>query len=186
MRGSRRRRAARYADAVAAEAQAAHAESARAAERAWSAWEADLDALAALAADDRCRRFLQSTSIPLAERLSAAQRAAGDALSARGLGLLRLLAEQRALDLTREIARRVRAAADEAQQVDRVHVTAAVDLHGEELDELRAQLTTPGRTLRLTTDTDPALLGGFVVRRGDDILDVSVRARLHALASTLR
>jgi len=177
MRGSRRRRAARYVEAVVAEAQAAQA---------WDGWEADLDVLSVVADDDQSRRFLQSTSIALDDRLLAVQRAAGEAISARGLGLLRLLAEQREVDLTPEIARRFRDAADEAQNVDRVHVTTAAALDEAEVRDLRDSLTTPGRSLRLTTDIDPALLGGFVVRRGDDVLDLSVHARLQALASTLR
>ena len=177
MRGSRRRRAARYVEAVVADARAGQA---------WDAWEADLEVLSAVADDDSSRRFLQSTSIALDDRLFAVQRAAGDALSVRGLGLLRLLADQREVDLTQEIARHYRDAADEAQSVDRVHVTTAAALEDAELGDLRERLTAPGRTLRLTTDTDPALLGGFVVRRGDDVLDLSVRARLQALASTLR
>lgn len=177
MRGSRRRRAARYVEAVVADARAGQA---------WDAWEADLEVLGAVADDDQARRFLQSTSIGLDERLQAVQRAAGEALSVRGLGLLRLLAEQREIDLTQEIARRFRDAADEAQSVDRVHVTTAAALGEAELRDLRDSLTAPGRTLRLTTDIDPALLGGFVVRRGDDVLDLSVHARLQALASTLR
>ena len=116
MRGSRRRRAARYVEAVVADARAGQA---------WDAWEADLEVLGAVADDDQARRFLQSTSIGLDERLQAVQRAAGETLSVRGLGLLRLLAEQREIDLTQEIARRFRDAADEAQSVDRVHCTTA-------------------------------------------------------------
>ena len=177
MRGSRRRRAARYVEAVVADARAGQA---------WDVWETDLEVLRAIADDDQARRFLQSTSIGLDDRLGAVQRAAGAAVSARGLGLLRLLAEQRDVDLTSEIARRFRDAADEARQVDRVHVTTAAALDASDLRDLRDRLTAPGRTLRLTTDIDPALLGGFVVRRGDDVLDLSVRARLQALASTLR
>ena len=176
MRGSRRRRAARFVEAVVADAQTGQA---------WDVWEADLEVLSVIA-DDPARRFLQSTSIGLDDRIQAVQRAAGEAVSPRGLGLLRLLAEQREIDLTQEIARRFRDAADEAQNVDRVHVTTAAAVEEAELRDLRDRLTAPGRTLRLTTDIDPVLLGGFVVRRGDDVLDLSVHARLQALASTLR
>lgn len=177
MRGSPRRRAARYVEAVVADAQAGEA---------WGVWETDLEYLSAIADDDSACRFLQSTSISLDERVQTVQQAAGQTVSARGIGLLRLLAEQREVDLTQEIAQRYRDAADEAQSVDRIHVTTAAALEDGELRDLRDRLTAPGRTLRLTTDIDPALLGGFVVRRGDDVFDLSVHARLQALASTLR
>ena len=128
MRGSRRRRASHYVEAVMADARAGQA---------WDVWEADLDILRVITDDDPARRFLQSTSIGLDDRIQAVQRAAGEAVSTRGLGLLRLLAAQREIDLTQEIARRFRDAADEAQHVDRVHVTTAAALDAVELRDLR-------------------------------------------------
>ncbi|MDP6721720.1 MAG: F0F1 ATP synthase subunit delta, partial [Pirellulaceae bacterium] len=80
----------------------------------WLDWEMDLEVLEALVADESGRRFLQNTGVTLADRMAAVQRAAGDSMSPRGVGLLQLLAEQRDIDLVGEIRVRVRRASDEA------------------------------------------------------------------------
>ena len=67
-----------------------------------------------------------------------------------------------------------------------MHVTTAIQLEEAAVQDLRNRLEAPARTLRMTTDVDDNLLGGFVIRRGDDVLDLSVRARLISLAATLR
>ena len=173
----RRRRAAMYAEAVVAEAKSADT---------WSNWEDDLEALASLVSEEQGRRFLQNASVALDDRVATAERAAGAYISARGFGLLRLLAEDRDVDLIGDIRQRVLRASDEALGIDRVHVTTAIELEEEAVQDLRNRLEKPGRTLRMTTEVDGELLGGFVVRRGDDLLDLSVRARLVSLAATLR
>ncbi len=176
-KGSRRRRAAVYADAVTADADATDS---------WLDWEMDLEVLEALVSDEAGRRFLQNTGISLADRMEAVQRAVGDSMSPRGVGLLQLVAEQRDIDLVGEIRVHVRRASDEALCIDRVHVTTAMELEEVALQELSSSLEKHDRNLRLTTEVDEKLLGGFIVRRGDDVLDLSVRARLESLAATLR
>ena len=42
-----------------------------------------------------------------------------------------------------------------------------------------------GATVALTTDIDPSLLGGLVVRVGDRLIDGSVRGRLERLRQQL-
>ena len=67
-----------------------------------------------------------------------------------------------------------------------MHVTTAIELEESAVQDLRDRLQAPARSLRMTTEVDDKLLGGFVIRRGDDVLDLSVRARLVSLAATLR
>ncbi len=43
-----------------------------------------------------------------------------------------------------------------------------------------------GRDLRLSTDVDPEILGGFIARVGDRVLDGSTRSRLRAMRDWLR
>ena len=175
--GSRRRRAAVYADAVTTDAGDTDS---------WLDWETDIEVLEALVSDESSRRFLQNAGIALADRIAAAGRAAGDSMSPRGFGLLQLLAERRDINLVGEVRLRVRRASDEALRIDRVHVTTATELEDAALQDLSNCLEKADRNLRLTTEVDEKLLGGFIVRRGDDVLDLSVRARLELLAATLR
>ncbi len=175
--GARRRRARTYVQVVTATAQR---------EGSWDVWERDLATLRAIAEDDRVRTFLEAPAAPVADRLSLVDRVAGPSLSVRGQGLFRVLMGHRDLDAVPEIERGFIRIADRERRLDRVHVTTAVSLNDAETDELRERLARPGRQLQLTTTTDPAIIGGFVVRRGDNLLDLSVRARLQSLGRALQ
>jgi F-type H+-transporting ATPase subunit delta len=155
-------------------------------ERAWDAWEADLDVLRGVIADDTVRTFLLHAGLPLTQRVGLIDRIPEEGLGVNGRGLARLLIERRDVDLVPDIEAAFVRRADEARNVDRVRVTTAVALTDTEFEDLRTRLAEPGRELRLSADTDPSILGGFVVRRGDNLLDLSVRARLQSLAGALR
>ena len=174
---AKRRRARTYADAAIRAAQR---------DASWDRWGRDLDLLAELLSEADIRAFMESPGTPRQERLDAFERAAGDALGANGRGMLGMLVDRRDLRLAADIARVYRRASDTARSLDRVHVTSATPLSAEAVSELTQQLTEPGRTVRVSTDVDPAVLGGMVVRRGDHLWDFSVRARLQALAGALR
>lgn len=65
-------------------------------------------------------------------------------------------------------------------------VTSAQPLAGDQADRLRSALSTAfGRDMDLQLDTDPALMGGLVVRVGDELVDGSVVRRLSDLRRRL-
>ena len=41
------------------------------------------------------------------------------------------------------------------------------------------------REIRLTTSVDPGLIGGAVIRAGDQVIDSSIRGKLAKLAETM-
>jgi F-type H+-transporting ATPase subunit delta len=145
-----------------------------------------LAVLRGVTTDDTVRTFLLHAGLPLTERVGLIDRIPEQQLGANGRGLARLLIERRDLDLAPDIEAAFVRRADEARNIDRVRVTTAVALTDTEFEDLRSRLAEPGRELRLSADTDPTILGGFVVRRGDNLLDLSVRARLQSLAGALR
>lgn len=60
-------------------------------------------------------------------------------------------------------------------------VTAAVDLTDDETERLRRALTRVyGREVQLQVDADPGIVGGLVVRVGDEVIDGSVAHRIDA------
>ena len=75
---------------------------------------------------------------------------------------------------------------EKAQGIQRAHVTSAVLLLKPELDTLHRELEQlTGKTIKLTTEVDPALIGGALVRIGDRVIDRSVRTLLASIASKL-
>lgn len=66
-------------------------------------------------------------------------------------------------------------------------VTSAEPLSQQQSDDLRGRLTSLyGREIAIHNDVDAGLLGGVVVRVGDEIIDGSVAGRLDAMRRTIR
>ena len=68
----------------------------------------------------------------------------------------------------------------------KVKVSSAVPLTKQEQAALRGKLEARfGQGLDLAFEVEPAVLGGVVVRVGDQLIDGSVKGKLDALAQTL-
>jgi len=101
--------------------------------------------------------------------------------------LLQVLLVNRRLPHLDEVIAAVRGRLDRDENVVEAHLRAARPLADAEAEEIRKSLEgRTRRTVRLRTETDPALLGGFVVRIGSEVYDASlatglarVRAALH-------
>ena len=66
-------------------------------------------------------------------------------------------------------------------------VTSAHPLSDEQLASLKDKLTArEGRTVMLSADVDPDLLGGLVVTIGSQRIDASIRTRLNSLAQAMK
>ena len=75
---------------------------------------------------------------------------------------------------------------DARQGITQATVTSAADLTAEERAELDAALAKlTGKKVQAQFHTDPALIGGAVVRIGSTIYDGSVRAQLDRLRARM-
>jgi F-type H+-transporting ATPase subunit delta len=99
---------------------------------------------------------------------------------------VRTLAANRRLAVLPEIAELFDTLKDAEQGVADVTVTSAAPLGAGQQQELSAALAKRlKRTVRLHCVTDPALIGGAVVRSGDLVIDGSLRTRLERIAYEL-
>ena len=92
---------------------------------------------------------------------------------------LKLLAERHRMPALPRIRREFNSLWREEKQLLPVNVTSAVDLDEQLVKEIgdRIQEQT-GRQVELTSQVDPDVLGGLVVRVGNMVMDASVRSRL--------
>ena len=112
---------------------------------------------------------------------------AGDALTDQGGNLIRVLAENKRLQLLGEIAEQFEALKDEFERRLEVEVVSARELTDADLQHLRDGLAKRfDKKIELSSRIDPDLLGGAVIQAGDTIIDGSVRGRLAKLAEGLR
>jgi F-type H+-transporting ATPase subunit delta len=69
----------------------------------------------------------------------------------------------------------------------KITVTSAFDVADMTLEQLSASLSAKlGKTVDMTVEIDPSLIGGAIIRAGDMVVDGSVRGRLHKLATALK
>lgn len=111
----------------------------------------------------------------------------GGDLNEKGRNLVRLLADNKRLELTPEIAPLYEDLKDAFLRTLEVEVVSAREISDADLDALAAKLAARyEKEVALTSRIDPSLLGGAVIRAGDEVIDGSIRGRLDRLADTLR
>ncbi|GAB4347138.1 MAG: F0F1 ATP synthase subunit delta [Gammaproteobacteria bacterium] len=112
--------------------------------------------------------------------------AGGGRFSAEFRNFIRLLAENRRLNVVPEIGVLYEQLRAEAESRVKAEVIAAQELSDEQkqkiADSLRKRL---GREVELSCTVDASLLGGAVIRAGDLVIDGSARGKLEKLAAAL-
>lgn len=149
-------------------------------------WSGALRTAAAVAADSRVQALIGNPRVTPEELAALVIEIAGAALDEEGRNFVRVLAENRRLAILPEISALFDELKSEAEGVIDVTVTSAVPLD----DSQRAKLTAAlerrlRRSVRLQCATDPALIGGAVLRAGDLVIDGSLRGKLERIAYQL-
>lgn len=95
---------------------------------------------------------------------------------------LELLVEKHRMPAIFRIRRELDSLWADANQLLPVTITSAVELDSSTVDGIgKAIGEQTGRKVELTTNVDPDVLGGIVLRVGNSILDASIRNRLEQL-----
>ena len=148
---------------------------------------AELDSLAALTAPhSRLGNFLLDPQISPADRRKVLEQG----LKGRAMPSVQVFADlllrKRRINITGAVAREFKAIVERAKGLERATVVSAVPLNQAELTRLHAELERmTGKQIVLTSEVDPALVGGAYARVGDRIVDRSVKSLLEAVAHQL-
>jgi len=112
--------------------------------------------------------------------------AGGAKIDAHWKNFLRLLSENKRLELLGEIAEQYELLRAQFENELDVEVTSAVALSDAQKTKMTASLKKRfKRDVRMTNAVDPSLLGGAVIRAGDEVIDGSIKGRLQRLATDL-
>jgi ATP synthase F1 delta subunit len=135
----------------------------------------------ALAADRDLQVFFFSPYFSTAEK----QDGLGKALSGADeiiVNFLDLLIENHRMPVLFRVRREYDARWEEENQLLPVSVTSAVELDDRTVREIGDRIAKQtGRKVELSSSVEPDILGGIVVRVGNQVLDASVRNRLEQL-----
>jgi F-type H+-transporting ATPase subunit delta len=149
-------------------------------------WSEALHTGAAVVVDPRVEALLGNPHVTPEQLAQLMIGIAGTKLGEHGANFVRTLAANRRLAVLPEIAELFDTLKDAEQGVADVTVTSAAPLAAGQQQELSAALAKRlKRTVRLHCVTDPALIGGAVVRSGDLVIDGSLRTRLERIAYEL-
>jgi F-type H+-transporting ATPase subunit delta len=149
-------------------------------------WSQALRTAAAVSSDSRVKALLGNPRVTPEELAGLVTGIAGPQLDEEGRNFVRTLADNRRLVLLPEISALFDELKNGAEGVVDVTVTSAAPLDDSQLGKLTAALERRlGRTVRLQCATDPALIGGAVLRAGDLVIDGSLRGRLERIAYEL-
>lgn len=152
-------------------------------EGSFAAWSQALGFAAQVAADPRVAGILANPKLSDDEAVTLlASPGAGETVAR----FLRMLSENRRMELLPEIAGLYEELRHEAERVVKAKVTSAAALPDAELESIRAALRTRfGREVELDTAIDESLIGGAVIDAGDVVIDGSLKGKLARLQAAL-
>ena len=149
-------------------------------------WSDALRTAAAVVSDSRVEALVGNPRVTPEELAALVIAIGGPGLDDQGRNFVRTLADNRRLPLLPEISALFDELKSDAEGVVDVTVTSAAPLDDSQRGKLTAALERRlRRSVRLHCATDPALIGGAVLRAGDLVIDGSLRGRLERIAYEL-
>ena len=145
-----------------------------------------IDALAAVAADDQLRQFADSPKVTSQQVFDLIASVVSTPMSVTLQYLLRTVIDNGRITVLPEIAAQFHALANANAGVSDATVSSAFPIAPAQLPDVVAALERRfGRRLNVTVAVEPALIGGIRVVVGDEVMDTSVKARLEQMRVAL-
>ena len=148
-------------------------------------WRSELITIAVTLADHQLRAILEDPKIHLGDKENLINKLLPD-ISQLALNFVYLLVAKQRLGILEQIVAEYERMADEYMGLEHAKVITAVPIDEESKKKLSERLAAiTGKKIVLTTEVDPAIIGGFVARVGDELIDGSTRAKLESLKRRL-
>ena len=149
-------------------------------------WSEMLSFMAAVAHDPTMRAVLYSPSLTNKQAADIFVSVCKEQLDQQGENFIKLLAENRRLTILPEITALFAFYRSEAEGKIDAEVVSAQQMTEKELTTITTALEKRlGRDVIVNVRTDPALLGGAIIRAGDLVIDGSIRGKLDKLATAV-
>ncbi|EIJ43959.1 ATP synthase, F1 delta subunit [Beggiatoa alba B18LD] len=110
-----------------------------------------------------------------------------DKIGSEAQNLVKVLIDNNRLSIVPYIAQEYEMLKAQQQGYETVELTSAFPVTEPQEQELSATLQKRlGKTVNISVKTDESLMGGWLVRVGDQVIDASIKGRLQQLATELR
>jgi F-type H+-transporting ATPase subunit delta len=148
-----------------------------------AAWSESLAIASVTAADERVKPLLNDPRLTREQRLEIFTGVGQDRFDQALINFLRVLGAYGRLELLPEIHAQYESLRREAEARVHVLVTSAHPVDDAQAARLGERLKARfGREIDLEVEVDSSLIGGAVIRAGDQVIDGSVRGRIERLA----
>jgi F-type H+-transporting ATPase subunit delta len=149
-------------------------------------WSSMLQTVSMIAADADMQAIIGNTSVNKVQLAELIIDVAGDVMTDSGRNLIKLLAENRRIDVLAEITAQFETLKAEAEKTVEAHIVSAMKVSAKQqamiAEKLKARL---GRDVSLTCSVDESLMGGAIIKAGDMVIDGSVSGQLNKLSVEL-
>lgn len=149
-------------------------------------WLKQLEAMACACSDEVFIHALKNASSPDAASKILTD-LLGDLLDEYGQNLVKLLGSNARFEVVPEIYQEFVRLNDEHNKVLTAQLISARKIDAKDVKALTDKLSKKyDCKVQLTTEIDPSIIGGAVLKIGDEVIDASVKTSLLELSSTLR
>jgi len=151
-----------------------------------SAWSEMLSFCALAITDENLSEYLDNPGLTREQVADVMLQVAEGKLDEHGQNFVRLLSDNKRLDLLPAIARLFEENKAKYEKTVDVDITSAVEMSESQLNKVSERLSDQlGRKVNINSETDASLIGGMLIRAGDMVIDASVKGKLNELSDTL-
>ena len=148
-------------------------------------WQEGLKKMAGLTTDQTLMALLQDPRIPFDAKKNLLQKRLGD-IHPLAFNLAVLLVSKGTFSRSSDIFQQYNKLLDAHRGVERARVTTALTLGTKEKEVVSGRLgEIVDRKVVIDDQVDPSIIGGFIARIGDTLIDGSIRQRLETLKKNM-
>ena len=132
--------------------------------------------------NDEFQRYLLNPLVPAKSKTELLKKTFKDVVGTLTMNFLVLTSSKRRSEFLKEIIEKFEALALEYNQIISAQVYSAVTLNSEQTEAIQKRLEEKtGKAVQLEEITDNSLLGGFIVKIRDSVIDYSLKRQMERL-----
>ena len=148
-------------------------------------WRAEMDIIGDTLSDPQLAAVLEDPKIRLDDKIQIIDKVLPD-VGQLARNLVYLLVSKQRMSIVAQIVSEYRRMADSHKGLEHATVTTAIELDVPDKEKVASHLATiTGKQIVLDSAVDPEIIGGFVARISDKLIDGSTKAQLESLKKEL-
>lgn len=149
-------------------------------------WTKDLEQMAKVVQDPSVAGLIDSPHLSYQEKVTKFLSLFDGEIDPKSISLIKVLGESKRLSLIPSIYQQYKELIEKKEKKRTVELTSPFDLSADQNENLAKVLKGRfGENLTIKTKIDQSLIGGFLAKSGDDVLDASIKGKLEKLRNQI-